>query len=333
MTQSVGITAARTNAAFGDLRDRTRIELTGADAVKFLNNLVTNDIARLAPGTGCECFLCNAKGGMVDYVRAYRAEDRLWLDAAPGRADSLLKHLDRYLIREKVVLRNLHGDIGAIAILGPNAESVLTELGLAIPPAAPHSFCAGTYSGSPVTAVRSALYSASGFELLAAPTAVEGLHAALAARNVAALVPDDLHRLRVVAGVPEFGVDLVEGNIPQEADRAAATISFTKGCYIGQETVARLDAYGHVNKILRGVVFPPHAKLATGQSLWFNQKEVGKLGSVAASLEGDATLALAVLRTAAATPGTEIFTGETPETGPGVPGRVVHLPFTPPAGT
>ena len=177
------------------------------------------------------------------------------------------------------------------------------------------------------------MFAAPGFELLAGPSVIDELHAALAARNVTALAPADFHRLRVVAGVPEFSVDLVEGNIPQEADRAAATISFTKGCYIGQETVARLDAYGHVNKILRGVVFPPQAKLTTRQSLWFNQKEVGKLGSIAASLEGDATLALAVLRVAAATPGTEIFTGETPETGPGIPGRVVHLPFNPPAGT
>jgi folate-binding protein YgfZ len=273
--------ALRRGAGFVELAGWASVTFTGADRVKFLNNFCTNDVKRLAPGDGCEAFVTNAKGKTIGFGYIDCRGDELIYITVPNQAATLMAHFERYIIREDVQLRDTTGD--RAYFFGP-----------ILPP-------------SSARRVRWKLLSRDSGSLLEfgvkeAPNAMQMFREGQCVRcdNAA------FESMRIEASMPLFGVDFNEQNFPQEVNRDRDAISFTKGCYLGQETVARIDALGHVNQKLVGVRFAGAALPAGGAELTQNGHRVGQVTSAAYSPQLGAPLALAMVRREANAIGTAL---------------------------
>lgn len=247
--------AARSGAVFFDVSDRTQIELRGADRVKFLHNFCTQDIKGLATGQGCEAFLCNAMGRILGHVAIFAAEDGLWLDTVPGAEAGLLAHFDKYLIREDVELCGRSAELGELWLAGPQMGGYITQvlpgMNYKAPPAGSGQSKFFDWDGGWFW-VRSIDWLGSPGWLISGPRdEVGALKSAFAGFGVIEGSAEVLEALRIEAGYPRYGQDLTTDNLAQEAARTERCISFQKGCYLGQEPIARLDALGHTNRELR----------------------------------------------------------------------------------
>jgi len=257
-----------------------QFKVTGGDRATFLHNMCTADIAKLGVGQTCEAFFTNVKGhvlghGWISCRADCHVVQLFQTDAAP-----LLAHLDRYIIREDVQLSA--EDSCSILLVGP--------------------------TGPPSLAAASNIEP---FNLLSKPTwliETKGTRAALETElDSFGYQQGDaelFEALRVESGWPLAGIDFSDATLPQELNRDLRAISFTKGCYLGQETVARIDALGHVNKTLVGVQFTGDSVPPLGLGLVHADKPVGQVTSVAWSPARDAPLGLAMVRRPANAAGT-----------------------------
>ncbi|MBI1901901.1 MAG: aminomethyl transferase family protein [Planctomycetia bacterium] len=313
-----------------DFSDRTHIELVGDDRAAFLHNLCTNDIKRLAPGQGCGAFITNVQGRTVGFVEVFCGDFSLALETAPGQAAALLPHMERYQIREKVTFHDRTREWCQVLVAGPSAAKLLEQLcgtaalsplsegsargGSTSPPSEGGARGGGdslsnvptTVAGTSVWLRRSGFLSGECFTLVAARDVLPALWDALVAAGFRACGQAALEMARIESGTPIFGRDLSDKNFPQELARDARAISFTKGCYLGQETVARIDALGHVNQTLCGVRFTGQEIPAAGLELFVAGKAVGHVTSAAFSPRLGAPLALAYLRRGHNSPGTAV---------------------------
>ena len=287
-------TALTRGAGLVDFGDRTQLELIGDDRAAFLHNLSTNEIRKLAPGEGCEAFLLNVQGKIIGHVLVFCGES-LVLETVPGQAEKLLAHLDRYLIREKVTLHDRSRDWAELLLAGAEAASRLQSLGLA-PPAGRLSHVDGTLAGNSVSLRAVETAGAGSFLLSCERESLPAIRETLLAAGFVACEAAAFESVRIEAGWPLYGRDLTADNLPQELDRDRQAISFVKGCYLGQETVARIDALGHVNKTLVGVKFSADEIPAAGLELIAGEKVIGTVTSAAYSPRLAAPLALAYVR-------------------------------------
>jgi folate-binding protein YgfZ len=251
------------------LADWSSISVTGADRHAFLNNFGTNDVKRLVPGASCEAFFCNVKGKIVGHGVIGCRNDELIIVGAPGQAASLIEHLDRYVIREDVKL----SDITATRSYFFRAVEV-------------------PGSQTPIA-----------WDLIGVGAIFEGT---LADEHDVIVGDEVFTAARIEAGFPLFGVDFDGDNLPQEIGRDRQAISFTKGCYLGQETVARIDALGHVNQRLVVVRFSSDSQPKRGVELTHNGTNVGTVTSAAWSPKLGAQLGLAMVRRGANAVGTRL---------------------------
>lgn len=295
--------AAREGAAVFPLSGRTQIALVGADRTRFLHNLCTNDVNKLPPDSLCEAFLLNVKGHILWHAAVVGERDRLRVEVPAGCHEKLYAHLDRYHIREKVELIDETALFAEVRLVGPRAASRFAELGGPAWPE-PKTRTVGTLCGADA-------------ELTSLPTGpipeavlrvpVESLNAVWRTLVEGGFVPAGETAwapLRIEAGWPELGVDIVEGALPQEFRRDAAAISFNKGCYIGQETVARIDALGHVNKLLVG--FRPQGAVSSPPAIgdWLVEEKLsGRITSAAWSFARNAFVGLGMARRGKHLPG------------------------------
>jgi len=291
-----------------DVSDRTQVRITGADRVKFLHGFCTNDIKRLKAGAGCEAFLTNVKGRVLGHVFVFCGEQDLVLETSPGQAAAILGHLDRYVIREDVQFDHLAARVAEWFVAGPRAEAALAGLLGDTPPANMLAHRTGDLAGVSVSLRRVPLARMPAF-LLSCPAerqAEVGRELDQAgARLVAAEIFDIV---RVEAGFPLYGRDISDECLPQEVNRDRQAISFTKGCYLGQETVARLDSLGHVNRKLASLRWHGAEMLQPGQELTVAGQAVGRITSAVWSPRAATILALAYLRRGSDSPGTRIET-------------------------
>ncbi len=302
--------AAREAAALFDWTDHGLIELTGSDRVQFLHNFCTNDVKRLQVGSGCEAFVTNVKGRILGHLWIEAGDTALRLDLGPVATERLLTHLERYIINEDVVVTDRSSDLGELLVIGPRAAESLVPLSADVRRLAPlqHLDVAG-----PSGAVR---VSRRDVDRLPAYV-VCGPHAVLGetweqikeagARPAGATV---WSALRIEAGLPIWGVDLTDENLAQEAGRSASAISFTKGCYLGQEPIARLDAMGHVNRELRSLRVAGEAIPSPGARVFSDaagSAAVGAVTSAAMSCGGASPVALALVRSSVSAPGSQVF--------------------------
>lgn len=295
-----------------DCGDFAQIEMTGADGVAFLHNMCSADIRSLAPGAGCEAFITSAQGKTLGFVFVFRDSQRLTLLTAPGQAETLIAHLDRYLIREDVQLTDRSADWANLLISGARARQALAACSHIAPPSEPLAHFATTIADRSAEIARFDFGRTPAWWIVSHRDAQETILAELLFHGAAPCGRAAFESLRVEAGLPLFGIDLGPDNLPQEIGRDATAISFTKGCYIGQETVARLDALGHVNKQLAGVRFaadkvpPAGAEFFTSES----DKPVGRVTSAAWSPKLSAPLALAYLRRESLAVGTRLSSAQ-----------------------
>lgn len=240
--------------SFCNLGLRTLLRVTGADAAKYLHNLCTQHVLEMNVGDARETFFTNVQGKILSYGVLIHRPDGYLYDAAPGGEAELLRHLAKYHIREDVSYTGLSADWGVMSIWGNAAETLLTSLGClikeasAIPPIEHASII------EPIpecAAVRSPWLGPDHFTVYGPVDAVHRFESACKAAGAVGRSLQCWQSLRIEKGVPLFGVDLDSGHFPQEADRDAEAIHFRKGCYLGQETIARIDALGHVNHYLR----------------------------------------------------------------------------------
>jgi tRNA-modifying protein YgfZ len=279
---------------------RAVLALEGSEAAEFLQGQVTNDVEALEPGTGCYAALLDHKGKLRADMRVLAlAPDRLLVDCdAAGRA--VLSHtFTTYSLGRDVRIADLTDERTMLSLIGPRARDRLE----AAPPEAEHSFVEGTLG----------LYVSTdlGVDVIVDPARLE------VARELAPAVSEDAAEgVRIESGRPRLGMDMGSNTIPQEAGLNERAVSFTKGCYVGQETVARLHYRGKPNRHLRGLELSEPVE--HGAPIVLGEKEVGTVGSACVSPRLG-PIALALVRREAA-PGDSVVVG-------GVPATVVELPF------
>ena len=301
LTQSVG---------YREVFDRCHIELTGNDRVSFLHNLCTNDIKRLEPGRGCEAFLCDVQGKVVGFVFVFCTAESLVLESSAGQGEHLIQHLDRYLIREDVTLRDRSDDWGQCLLSGPESADALESLGVASMPVGYLDHVAAPLADSHVFVRRTNWTSESAFCIAGPRPSLSKAAELLRSAGVRHVDNPALEIARIERGSPIYGVDITHDNLPQEVNRDGTAISFDKGCYLGQETVARIDALGHVNWNLLGL---RHAgqPLPVGKQLTVDGKVVARVTSSAHCPRLDGSLAMAYVRRGHERPGAMIVEDDT----------------------
>ncbi len=294
MPHSEPITAAyealHSGCGLVHLEGWTVVTLTGDDRHIFLHNMCTNEIKTLEPGQGCEAFCTDVKGKIIAHVFVLLTDDTIYLITVPDQADNLIGHLDRYIIREDVQLADCTDARDVTFIAGEKAEAVTEGAGV--------GFLAAFVALPRGTAQLA----------ITENTTTAKLHEKLVA-NGATECPDEAwDSFRLEAGLPLYGVDFNADHLPQEVARNEQAINFNKGCYLGQETVARLDALGHVNKQLVTVKFPADSQPAPGIMLLNDSKPVGAATSVAWSPILEAPIGIAMVRRIANSVGTTLDT-------------------------
>jgi folate-binding protein YgfZ len=273
--------------------------LTREGAAEFLQGQVTNDVEGLAPGTGCYAAFLNPKGKLRADVRVLRTDDGLWLDAEGYAKEVVEWVIDSFAVGLDVVREDVTDAYAILSLIGPGADAVLD----AVPPETEHAHVRGAHG----IYVRTDL----GVDAIT-PDA----DAARAAFGVEEVQHDVAEVLRVERGRPRLGLEMNDTTIPQEAGLNERAVDFEKGCYVGQETVARLHYRGKPNRHLRGLRLTEPAE--RGAPITFGEKEVGVVGSAVVS-PALGPLALALIRKEAS-PGDEVHVG-------GSTATVVTLPF------
>lgn len=321
--------AVRDGVGCLDRSDRARVEIAGPDRVKVLHNLTTNDVKRLAVGKGQETFVTSPQGKTLAYATLLACPERILLRTEAVGLPPLMAHLGKYGILDDVTIEDRGASTFELHLAGPRADDIVRGLGGELPPAEELAHVETNVAGVPVRAVRETPTGLPGVTLIGAAEHAAEVRAALrGAPGVVELASEVFETLRIEAGTPLFGRDVTAENLPQEVGRDARAINFVKGCYLGQETVARIDALGHVNKQLVGLRFPgAEVCPPAGTVLEAGGRAVGAITSSAFSPRCRSPVALGYVRNAQARAGTEL---RAMIDGAPLTAVVDDLPMTPP---
>jgi tRNA-modifying protein YgfZ len=291
--------------------ERGLLVVGGAEAAEYLQGQLTNDVEALEPGDGVYAALLDRKGHMQADMRVLRPgeEPELWLDLEPEGLEAARRHLQMYKIGREVEVADARGERLLLSLIGPRSVEIAGTAAL------PENACEeASIAGVECLAIGTAL----GIDLLVPSAERERIGEALRGAGAVDASVEAAEILRIEAGEPRFGAEMGTATMPAEAGIVEQAVSFTKGCYIGQETVARLHYKGKPNRHLRGLRFSGPAR--RGDPLSLGEKEVGTVGSAAVS-PALGPIGLAILRREAE-PGTTLAVGED-----GVTAEVVGLPF------
>ncbi len=301
-----------------DRSERGKLSLTGADARSFLQGQVTNDVEGLPAGRGCYAAFLTPKGKMLGDLRVLATDEELLLDTERVALQGLFNMIRRFSIGYDVELHKRTLERGLLSLIGPGAPDAAGAGSL---PADEHAHALVTVPGSEVTA--RAIRTDIGIDLLCDAADVEALRGALENSGAAPVAEAAVECLRVERGRPRYGLDLDDSVIPQEAGLNERAVSFTKGCYVGQETVARLFYRGKPNRQLRGLRLSGPA--SSGDELAFEGRVVGHLATVAQSPRLG-TIGLALVRREAP-PGATVTVTDNGGADGDVTAEVTELPF------
>jgi tRNA-modifying protein YgfZ len=306
-----------------DRSARGKLLFTGPEAAEYLQGQLTNDIEALKPGDGCYAALLDRKGHMQAdmrvlrasaatfprYTRISRSGSLVFVDTEVVALEAARRHLEMYKIGREVEMIDLTAEAAILSLIGPRSAEVAGT-----PPLPEHANEEATIAGVDCLAAGTR----DGIDLIGPAGDAERLRAALLDAGADEVGSEAAEILRVEAGVPRFGAEMGTETMPAEAGIVESAVSFAKGCYIGQETVARLHYKGRPNRLLRGLRLG--APVKPGSLLFLGEKEVGRVGTACVS-PAHGPIALAIVRREAE-PGVELTAGED-----GVKARVVDLPF------
>jgi folate-binding protein YgfZ len=285
--------------------------VSGPDRAKFLHNLTTNEVKRLAVGHGQETFVTSPQGKTLGYATLLALEDRILLRTDPEGFKAVLPHFQKYGIFDDVAMQDVSPVTFEFFLAGPAASELMQRAGCDLPEVGSLRHRATSLGGVDVRLIRESPIGETGFTIIgpsdSALVVSKLLHAEGQAVGLRDLEPSTFEALRIEQGTPVFGRDVTVDNLPQEVGRDAQAISFVKGCYLGQETVARIDALGHVNKVLRGFRFGTEDVPVPGAAIEIGNKTVGTITSSALSERRGIAVALGYIRAANAAARTEVM--------------------------
>jgi folate-binding protein YgfZ len=317
------------HAGLSDLSARGRIEVTGSEAVQFLNGLITNDIKTLAEHHWMNAAFPNVQGRLVALARVLKlGQDRFLFDTEAATRERVLKTLERFTLAGDFRVRDMTLETALVTVQGARSADVVREtLGLdAAGTARGRVHAAGQWDGQPLYVMRATHTAEDGFDLIVGAAGAPSLWAALSSAGARPVGADALEVLRIEAGVAHYGVDVDETNVVLEAAPEDA-VSFTKGCYVGQEIIARIHWRGHVAKRLAGLAFDGRAQKAKRDDkvLTADGQQIGRLTSVTFSPLLKRTIALGYIKYDYLAPGTEVQVGGADDSQ--TTARVASLPF------
>jgi tRNA-modifying protein YgfZ len=293
-----------TGCGLVDRSERGKLALTGAAAKEFLNGQVTNDVLALQPGAGCYAAFLTHKGKMLGDVRVLDAGDELLLDTERVALQALFDMIRRFSVGYDVHLHKRTVQRALFSLVGPRAHEVVPGV-----PGHEHAHVETDFGH--------AIATAEGIDVLCDAEQADAVRAALLEAGAVEVSEGAAEIVRVERGRPRYGVDMDDGTIPEEAALNERAVSFTKGCYVGQETVARLHWKGKPNRHLRGLRLS--APAAGGEELRAGEKAVGRVGTAVVS-PTHGPIALAIVRRQAGP-------GDTVAVEGGATAEVVALPF------
>ncbi len=324
--------AIRRKAGLIDQSHRGKLRLKGKDRTDFLHGMVTNDIKKLTAGNGLYAVLTTDKAKMLADARVYGLPDALFIDLEPEVTGKIYKHLDKYTLASDVMIENLTETQGLLSVYGPSSSEIITQLiAPASPPPKEYSTVSPTLDDTTILVARNEITGEVGFDLYIPVDQLSAIwNRLLEIGGPHGLRPvglEALNSLRIEAGIARYGMDMDESNFPMEAGLEQRAISYTKGCYIGQETIARADAQGQMNKRLMGLELAGESVPKKGQSIQGRSEPPGTegrgVGTVTSAVKSPTigkVIALGYLHRDFIKPGAEVLVA-------GHPARVVSLPF------
>jgi folate-binding protein YgfZ len=312
--------AALTSAALFDCPDAAKLVLTGPDAPMFLGNLSTNDIKNLPLGGGCEAYFCDSRAKVqfqawIYHVRLAGGQHALWVGTTPGRNAELAQYLDRYLISEQVEIADVTDQFAQLHLAGARAKDILHQAlrtnGLGLVEEFYHTEVMFGIRAKASVRRNDALWFP-GFDIVVRREWVEDVRQLLISAGATPAGPATYETLRIEAGTPVFGPDIDANRFVMEVGNAARAVSYTKGCFLGQEPIVMArDRAGHVNRAFLGLRVLEGGPLPHGSKLFRDGQEVGVVTSSCHSPRLGLPVALGYIRWKHQDPGTRME-AETP---------------------
>ncbi len=280
-----------TGAAFISSGKLARIRVTGEDRSRWLNGMTTNSVAKLAVGDACYTFFLNAQGRIQGDATVLAYQDHLEIETARDRVALMIEMLDRYIIMDDVELQAAADPQACLRVAGPAAAKTLAEAGLTLAPPGPLHFTTNRWRGAEVEVLQQHSPLVVQFEVWSDSATLAALTEAFAASDIVAGTPAGFEQLRMLEGTPLYGTDIRDRDLPQETGQTRA-LSFSKGCYLGQEIVERIHSRGNVHRTFSGFLLKGELP-GSGVALAAEgapEKAVGELTSVGRLSLGSGTI-------------------------------------------
>jgi folate-binding protein YgfZ len=297
-----------------DLGFRARLSLKGSDRVRWMNGMVTNNIRDLAESCGVYAFLLNPQGRILGDMHVCHRGDSLIVETDRSQLEAILATFDHYIIMDDVEVTDITEQQTALGLSGPNSRALLNSVGIEVPELQPLQMmkpcCTCECDCVECTVIRSEDAPHKSYEIWLDAKDVLKTWQALVAAGAVPAGSEAIEMQRIVSGIPLYGVDIRERDLPQETEQARA-LNFNKGCYVGQEIVERIRSRGNVHRKFTGFLAEGIVSLAPGDKIVSVEKEVGEITSVAnlPTRSGDRTAALGYIRREVGIPGREVAVG------------------------
>jgi folate-binding protein YgfZ len=297
-----------------DLGFRARISLTGGDRVRWLNGMVTNNIRDLAAGRGVYAFLLNPQGRILGDMNVYNRGESLIVETDRSQVEKIVATFDHYIIMDDVEVTDISEQQTALGLAGPRARAILNIAGIEVPNLCASQMitprCNCDCDCLECTVICGEDGPQESYEIWLAPKDVYKTWQALIAAGATPVGSEALEMQRIVNGIPLYGVDIRERDLPQETEQMRA-LNFNKGCYVGQEIVERIRSRGAVHRTFTGFVAEGAVAISAADKIVSGEKEVGEVTSVAVlhTPRGERTVALGYIRREVGVPGREVTIG------------------------
>jgi folate-binding protein YgfZ len=297
-----------------DLGFRGRISLAGGDRTRWLNGMVTNNIRDLALGRGVYAFLLNPQGRILGDMSAYNLGETIVVETDRSQVEKIVATFDHYIIMDDVEVTDISEKQTTLGLAGPKSRAILNAAGIEVPEMQPLQMitprCNCDCGCVSCTVVRGEDEHHESYEIWLAPQDVYKTWRTLLAAGATPVGSEALEMHRVAAGIPIYGIDIRERDLPQETEQMRA-LNFNKGCYVGQEIVERIRSRGNVHRKFTGFVVEGRVAVAVGAKIISGEKEVGEVTSVATlpAPSGHRTIALGYIHREVGVPGREVTIG------------------------
>lgn len=302
----------RNSAGISDLSHRGKLVVSGKEHTKFLQGILSNDVYNLDVGKGMYATLLTVKGRIITDMKVYRDKDAVFLDIEPGQNDRIKELMNKIKLSYKANVDDLTDSLILLSINGPCSSDLIKKIfGENLPQLNEYDFTKRDFMGSEITIIKANRTGEEGYDILLSSNASsikiwEALISNGKELNIVPVGMNALETLRIEAGIPRYGIDMDENTIPIEAGIWNA-LNFEKGCYVGQEVIARIKWRGHVNRHLVGLIIEGQELPNQGDKINSGEKDIGNITSSTFSPHLNKSISLGYIRREYKEPGTPVF--------------------------